>query len=271
MMALSKMLSCEVGVMCTHEGNLHSGVDWSLEQQTQLLPYLTLENYQAYSNPEQAKEIFATKRSEIGNILEEKGLIAFGDVAYNNAPFVQAIPLVYPHAKLIVMMRDGRDFVRSVYTVERPDPTPVGWLDDEVELSPLERYVAFGRLRPTETQMDEAAWNAFDALEKNAWLWAETMRLIVDGRKAWNDQNVLILKFEEFFADTKTQYTQLRAFLGLSNKAMPAEISVFFDTPVNSRKNSAKFLPKWQDWSPEQMGKFDAIAGDMMAKLGYYP
>jgi len=269
-MALSKMLNLEHRVVCTHEGNVHKGLDWDLKGQKQLLPYLTLENYQAYSHPENASEIFLSKRSVMKKIIQDKDLLAMGDIAYNNAPFVSVIPKLFPNSKLIILIRDGRDFVRSVYTNERPDPTPVGWLDNDTSRTPLESYISWGRLRPTKDRMAEEAWNKFDALEKNAWLWSETIGLILDGAKMWQDENVYILRFEDFVKDTKTEYSKIRDFLGISNNKVPNDICPYFNTPVNKREDGNKVLPHWKDWTPEQQDKFNAIAGDMMKKLNYF-
>jgi len=264
-MTLANLLNEEESVVCCHEGKIRqleeSGDQW--------LPFLTLENYIAFQKPESSEDIFRDKRQMMPGLQLEKELRGLGDVAYNYAPFVSAIPAVFPAAKLIVLVRDGRDFVRSVYTSERPDPTPVGWLDDDVDLSPLERYVQLGRLRPADAEEPRAHWKQMTALEKNAWLWSETYRLIFDGLEQWNEDNLMIVKFEDFIADTVSEYKKIRTFLGWDNTPVPESVIELVKKPINSRGRDYKILKPWRDWSREESELFMSQASEMMKKLGY--
>lgn len=210
-MAIANYLNAETGVTCLHEGKIRN-----LEEAgEQWLPFLTLQNLAAYRDPDQALPILRKTRSVMPDLLKERQLTALGDIAYNYAPFVGAIPTLFPEAKLIVIVRNGKSFVRSVYTSMVPDPTPVGWLDDR-ELSDMERYIALGRLRPNGDDISEDQWDDMTPLEKNSWLWSETNRLILDGVQAWKPENVLHIIFEEFFKNPTVGYERVRAFLGLT-------------------------------------------------------
>lgn len=264
-MTLANFLNAEDHVLCTHEGKIRRGT----ESGQQWLPFLTMENYLAYADPGQAQIIFREKRNDMSKIAERENLRAFGDIAYNNAPFTAAIPFIFPQARLIVMVRDGRDFVRSAYTAVRPDPTPVGWLDIDTSLTPLEKYISFGRLRPLDAEEPGSAWQGMGALERNAWLWAETMRLIHEGLANWDDEKVLILRFEDFFAAPLEQYPKVRAFLGLDDAPMPEKIGVMASARINRRGAGECILPPWREWTKEQAQAFMRQAEGMMARWGY--
>jgi len=264
-MLLANLLNNENDFLCCHEGKIReleeSGKQW--------LEFLTLENLIAYQHPENADEIFRSKRKMIERIASDKGLKGIGDVAYNNAPFTRIIPSVFPNAKLIVIVRDGRDFVRSVYTSERPDPTPVGWLDINTDLTELERFIEFGRLRPFDAFDEGSWWQDATPVEKNAWLWAETYRLIFDGIDlSWNRKNIHIIKFEEFITDIPGQYAEVRSFLDIDGP-MPAEVKKLFEKPVNRRARDARILPEWRMWTDEDKAFFLRHAEGMMTRLGY--
>ena len=261
-MALANALNAEPGGTCLHEGQIRVGV----EAGEQWLPFLTLQNLIAYHDPEQAREVFQQVRGSLPEIRAERGVGFLGDVAYNYAPFVRVIPEILPEARLIVMFRDGRHFVRSAYTDEVPDPMPVGWLDPERELSRRERYVALGRLRPGESDEEGSWWETLPAFDRNAWLWAETNRLILEGLEAWPEERVLQLRFEAFFADPLAGYAKVRAFLGLAGP-VPEAVKVLLGTRLNTRKS--KPLPPPDAWSPALRAAFDAQAGPMCDRLGY--
>jgi len=205
----------------------------------------------------------------ICDIIQQENLRAFGDIAYNNAPFTAVIPQVFPDAKLIVLVRDGRDFVRSVYTSERPDPLPVGWLDADTELTDLEKYVAFGRLRPVPGLPDHACWNDMTAVQKNAWLWSETYRIIIDGLSAWNDTQTMIVRAEDFFADVEGTYRNIRCFLGFKFE-MSRQTKSLLTSNINKRSSKSSYvLPHHSNWNQKTQCEFWSEAEMMMHNLGY--
>ena len=260
-MTLVNLLNSENHVACLHEGKFRhrevSGEQW--------LPFLTFENILAYQDPGQAEEIFLQKRGNLLKIATEHNLIAFGDIAYNYASFVHIINKQYPIAKLLVIVRDGRDFVRSAYSAEVPDPTPVGWVDER-EFSKLERFIALGRLRPHDSEDPNSRWHSMDPIARNAWLWSETNRLIFEGLKQWSVGTTMIIRFEEFFAAPISGYAKVRDFLGLCG-SMPMNVREILATPINRRVKSN--LPHWSKWSREIMDTFLCEAEEMMRFLNY--
>lgn len=261
-MALANALNAEPGGTCLHEGQIRRGV----EAGEQWLPFLTLQNVLAYHEPERALDLFREARADMDQVRRQRGCEFLGDVAYNYPPFLSVIPRVFPAAKLIVVYRDGRHFVRSAYTDAVPDPMPVGWLDPERELSRRERYVALGRLRPRNSDEEGSAWEQTPPFERNAWLWAETNRLVHAGRGAWPTEQVLEVRFEAFFADPLAGYARVRDFLELPG-SIPPESAAVFQRPLNAR--ASKPLPHPDEWGEELRRRFDAVAGEVCDLLGY--
>jgi hypothetical protein len=204
----------------------------------------------------------------MASIAKQHKVSILGDIAYNYAPFTSVIPEVFPDARLLVMFRDGRDFVRSVYTKEIPDPLPVGWLDPERPETPVERFIALGRLRPHQDDHLDLEWPHLTPLEQNAWLWSETNRLILEGIEAWPKERVLTLRFEDFFRDVIEAYKVVRRFLGLDGEISDL-VKGLVDQPINRRPRSAYILPAPSCWSAEKNTLFMRFAGDMMCRLGY--
>lgn len=264
-MLLANLLNSEQGMLCVHEGKIRAGN----EPQRQWLPFLTLENYMCYAKPEIAQKVFYDRRKVISEIIREQRLSAFADIAYNYAPFVRVMPAVFENAKLIILARDGRDFVRSVYTSDRPDPLPVGWLDSAVELTNLEKYVALGRLRPLADSDTYDRWRDMSPIQKNAWLWSETYRLILDGLTDWKKSNVLMVYAEDFFFDTKSTYSRIREFLSIQGE-LPEKTKELLSARVNRRSsNNSYVLPHYSQWSVDILDQFWSEAQPMMQRLGY--
>lgn len=284
-MLLANLLNAEPGARALHEGKIRTRE----EAGEQHLPFLTLQNYRAYCHPEEAEALLRKTRAAavpeaVAALTEGAGTEGtgteepeaagtgegpprlFGDIAYNYAPFVHVLPAVFPQARLIVLHRDGRDFVRSAWTAEEPDPAPVGWPAPGRRLTRTERYIALGRLRPRPGTDMAADWPAMDPVARNAWLWAETNRLILDGLEAWAPERVRVLRFDAFTAGLPDSYAALRGFLGLEGP-VPAAAEALMARPVNAR--TATHLPPWRQWDDATSRRFWRYAGDMMDRLGY--
>ncbi len=261
-MSLTNWLNSEKDTVCLHEGKERlieaPGKQW--------LPFLTLQNFKAYADPREGPKILLQTRGNLAEVLACSGKSRLGDIAYNYAPFVGDLAAAFPDAKLLILVRDGRDFVRSVVTNEIPDPTPVGWLSADRTITNQEKFIALGRLRPLPDSPHFEAWESYSLIEKNAWLWSETYRLILDGVKAWPQEMVLIIKSEELFQNSIACYARIRAFLGIDHP-MSSITEELLKTPINSRGDHV--LPHWREWSAEMIDEFDRQASEMMQRLDY--
>ncbi len=262
-MTLVNLLNSEADVTALHEGKFRHGETAG----QQLLPFLTLQNFHAYCHPSEAGKIIADRRGDMPSLRKQRGVRLYGDVAYNYAPFVASLADLFPAAYIIHIFRDGRDFVRSAYTAEIPDPTPVGWLDPNRPISKLERYIALGRLRPCEDDPLAADWNRMTPVARNAWLWAETNRIILDGLERWPSDKIIQIRFEDFFKDPKISYLQLRQRMGLTKQFHSSQIDHLLSRNINARLQTV--LPRWSEWKKDVNEDFNRYAGDMMYRLGY--
>ncbi|NDV20635.1 hypothetical protein GO013_14585 [Pseudodesulfovibrio sp. JC047] len=256
---LGLFLNADDSSLALNEGQLrdvHS-------QGPQILPALTLENRLAYEQPALAADILREKRlPQIRELIEQKALTHFVEIAYYYSPFVAALRTIFPESKLLFIHRDGRDFVRSAYVDEVPDPMPVGYLDPR-PLHPVERYVAMGRLAPTPEAPDAARWEHFSPFEKNVWLWAETNRIIRDGLTTWPSDAVLTMPMHRMV--TPEGLVEIADFLDMDRSLSQA--STLLETKVNARKS--RVLPHWTQWDETLRTQFKALGQDMLQTLGY--
>jgi hypothetical protein len=261
-MALANALCAEPAVTCTHEGKRR---DYERSGE-QLLPFLTLQNRIAYEYRNRACELFARARAQLPRIGAAHGASFIGDIAYNYAPFIGAIGVQFPDAKLIAIFRNGVDFVRTATQTSGVDETPVGWAPAGKDLSAVEKFVALGRLAPQAGSELAARWEDMDHFARNAWLWAETNRLILDGIALRPPGTTCVLRFESFFADPPAGFAAVRRFLGLPGDASPAALERLA-RPINRREQKVVGTP--DTWTAAQRDCFAELAGPVMHQLEY--
>ena len=260
-MHLANVLNAELDCTCLHEGKYR----FREESGDQVLPFLTLENRIAYEYPEKRDEIIASKRSMINDLKVEESF--FGDIAYNNSPFLESLASRFEDSKFIVMVRDGRTFVRSVIITEGENEAPVGWPPDDKPLTPMEKYISLGRLQPRKNDTHGADWANWSAFQKNTWLWAETNSLILNALDVIDPSRWMLVHFEQFVQNKLTTYIKMRDFLGFEGKITEAVKAVLLAPRINSRKHYA--LDKYELWTDFQKDFFWRTAGGIMTKFGY--
>ena len=261
-MWLSNLLNSEQNTLALHEGKIR--VEESVGDQ--YLPFLTLQNKQAYDNPSVADFLFDKYRKNINDNFEKHNVGFFGDIAYNYAPFLSSIRTKYPSAKVIFLYRNGIDFVRSSTTNEEPDPVPVGWPPKGKKLSKLERYINLGRISPRGNDPLYRKWSSLSVVAKNAWLWAETNRIIIEQLAEFDNDNVLTVRFEDFVSSPQIVYDEIRRFLCIEHP-ISTQTKALLTSRINSR--STKYPPIWEEWSANDKADFLNFAGAMMKKLDY--
>lgn len=261
-MWLTNLLNSEANTLALHEGKIRN----MEEEGEQYLPFLTLQNRQAYDTPSSAKFLFKKYR---GNLFTEDVVREhqfFGDVAYNYAPFLSSISACYPSAKIIILYRNGIDFVRSCTTNACPDPVPVGWSPEGKKLSKLERYISLGRLKPRVNDPLTKCWDSLSVVAKNAWLWAETNRLMFEQLASLPNDQVKYVRFEDFVTQPKDVYSEIRGFIGIDSPISEQTEALLVKT-VNKRES--KLLPSWDKWQTQDQQDFIHFCSDMMDKLQY--
>lgn len=261
-MHLANVLNAEAECTCVHEGKFR----YRESSGEQLLPFLTLENRIAYENPEKARDIVDAKRGVIDQLSLE-GVSSFGDIAYNNCPFLEPLSVRFPAAKFVILVRDGKSFVRSASILEGEDEAPVGWPPAEKELSSVERYISLGRLQPRRGSSEAKKWETWGVFEKNVWLWAETNTIIMDSLVEIDSDRWMVVRFEDFVTDALRVYSEIRGFLGFENELSQDVENVLLSSVVNARKSYA--LPAYDSWSESQRTHFHCFAGSVMDRLGY--
>ncbi|MEW6108123.1 MAG: sulfotransferase [Nitrospirota bacterium] len=154
--------------------------------------------------------------------------------------FIDAIYKLYPSAKIILTVRNGKDFVRSAYSRRWHERKQFGMV-------PLRNDPYFKR------------WESMIPLQKNAWIWDYRNRKAIEGLISVPEKNKLMLKIEEI--ENRETLDRLESFSGKEIKRDYAR--------RRYNANPAFDFPVKEDWSDAMKAEFDEIAGEMMKYFGY--
>jgi hypothetical protein len=165
------------------------------------------------------------------------------------------MPTLYPNLKVIHIVRDPRDYVRS----------HLNWSKHRLKsfianyLTPFWQPNAF-----LLGKMGFGTWQKASQFERFAWIWDFKNRFIekLEGQQI----PYLRVRFEDFFGapTPETHFNNILAFIGHSEVN---GLSKRFQRPVNP--NRGQSFPSWPEWNTQQCQKLQQHCGDTMQRYGY--
>ncbi len=163
------------------------------------------------------------------------------------AHLAAALPIAYPEARIVHIIRDGRDVVCSL--LEKPWLRPQQARTDDAGVA----YGSYARFW-VESERREEFETAGDA-RRAAWAWR---RYVTAARGA--QSTAIELRYEELVADPTSVARKLGAHLDAPEDALAAALSCAHGTSVGRYRG---------DLSPEQLEDVLAESGDLLRELGY--
>jgi len=162
----------------------------------------------------------------------------------NNYQLFAAIPMiraVYPAAKVIHVVRDGRPVTTSYLN---------RW-----------RYITSDHITPADVPGDPARerWESWSPVEKLAWYWTTVNRHV----RAQDPD--LVVRFEEMFDADRSGLWKLLDFLDVAYDR--DRVLALAGDRVNT--NRTEFFPEYEQWPPHWKEQFWAVAGGAMEEFGY--
>ena len=173
---IAKILSELEGVTVLHEGH------YLEDKKTPILPPINMEHRKAWLDESFRKQLLSNKRSTqvLDAVLDNTGQNNLIDVAYYNAALVKDLYNLHPQSRFVVIFRRCETFVRSATTLSGEDPMPVGWPDASKDLTPREKFIELGRLKPAKGTEAFELWSSWSAIQKNIWLWQYSNQFLWD-------------------------------------------------------------------------------------------
>ena len=194
----------------------------------------------ALAYPELVREVFDAYARQQGKRLA-------GDKTPGYARCIPTLHRLFPEARFIHLVRDGRDVALSLR--------------------------AWKRLPKTVAKLDSFAEDEWMTL---ALFWEWMTRLAMEAGESLPPGHYLEVRYERLLADLPEQTRRICAFLGL---AWDSNMLTFFEGKQRSGADlSAKksWLPPTQglrDWrsqmAPDALENFEAVAGSLLESLGY--
>ncbi len=157
--------------------------------------------------------------------------------------FIDALCALDTSTRVILLVRNGKDFVRSALSRR--------WHEQNI----------FGTF-PLRDDPYYEKWPSMTPIQKNAWIWVFRNMRALEGLKTVHESRKLIVKVEDM-RDPKT-LDRIEAFAGTSIGER-----TLAEKKINA--NPSFVLPPKEEWSDVMNRDFDEIAGGMMRFFGYAP
>lgn len=173
-------------------------------------------------------------------------------VESNNRVF-SMVPLleeVFGPLKIVHVVRDGRDYVRSGMSRD--------WWYSDKDWNPRMKASYF------KDDIYRDRWETMSKFEKICWRWQKKDGLIYEGVKGRKDS--VTVKFEDIFGEGHKGIYDICRYIGLPKGEVERNIRTMMDRKVNETK--AFEMPGWKEWDEDRIRTFDEIAGEHMKR--YY-
>jgi hypothetical protein len=198
-----------------------------------------------------AQRVIDYNRRAIARDVHQSGASLY--VEANNRFFSLLRPLrrVFPHARIVHVLRDGRDYVRSGLGRQ--------WYTEKDR---------FPRLRADMFPDDPYAgqWEQMDRFEKIAWRWQKKDTFIMN--EVAELDNTLTVRFEDvFLTEGRPGLYAVTRFIGFSDEVVDSHLHALGEEKMNSTRNSP--IPAWDEWDAHMRERFEEIAGEHMRRCGY--
>jgi len=204
---------------------------------------------------EAAKNLHAQRNEFIsrmpGSVYVESNLGYYG--------LLDVIPCVFKNYRTIYIVRDGRDWVKSM----------MNW-GEVYGKGRIRKLFAHNWPTAKDIKNDEYAsqWDALSRFEQLCWAWSRLNRYALNTIS--ENPYARIYKFESIFL-AKNRYQNLDDLVSfaVSLPGVAGELGTTNGWLEQKIHQSSSQFPGWEQWTKDQQHKFDEICGPQMEKLGY--
>ncbi|MDP8218131.1 MAG: sulfotransferase [Candidatus Theseobacter exili] len=198
---------------------------------------------EAYQSEEKAfKYLSTTRRKKLYLMIKDNPNKIYGEINPFLRRFAKSVPKVFPEAKVLHLVRDGRDVVRSIMcraTFGKKDPL-------------------INKIVPDKNSFYYEKWTTMTRFEKVCWFWQNDTKYLDENTK-------YTVKLEKLRADYTYFKEKILDYLDLYVSKED------WEDIVNKPKNKSPVLsfPHWSEWNVEQKEAFNRICGVQMEKYDY--
>jgi Sulfotransferase family len=182
--------------------------------------------------------------------IDERSIIRYGDASPELMYCAEALVDAFPDARLIQIIRDGRDVVASMLA----DPESLAWFKRGVANVDTEFPNPFFGV---ETESDLQAWPKLSAAGKCAMRWRGSVHKMARLRNSLSADQLTTFRYEQVIREPQATATALSDFIGMKVERI--------DVPARTAPES--------DWrrllNPAQQAEVEQVAGQQLRRVGY--
>jgi len=239
------------------------GVEMHHEYMVQVTQPLAVRRYLGLIGAEESARLIA---QTYGGALRYSEAAHWGDSSNKLSWLIPDLAAAFPRARFVHLVRDGRKVASSYFHKlggecydDRSTQILQAHYDDPAACPEPPQEKKYWWPCPRHGSPDAAAFRGFSQFERICWHWAELNRLVLKELSGLPAERTLFVRLEEIRA-SPSEVRELYDFLGLPYRD---EAYGSFARPHNVNRPEDRLL------NAEQRAQFEAIAGDMLARLGY--
>lgn len=177
--------------------------------------------------------------------VRQHGVSMYGEVSSPLRCLGAALLRSFPHARMMILARDGRDTVRSA--LNRQAGRGFKAMHDPVRPLPGDPFAE--------------RWASMTPYQKACWWWMDAYRTLLQDLPG-----APVIHFEKTLRD----YDYLKSHV-LDPLGLDVSREQWAAHKARKSENAAEVyrVPHWREWSDEQKAFFDEVCGEMMERLGY--
>ena len=248
---LHKALSASDDVEMHHEYMVH------------IVQPLAVRRYMGLIDSAQAKRVIA-KTHAAAVCYSEKD--HWGDSSNKLSWLIPELVELFPHAKFVHLVRDGRKVASSYFHKlgdecydDRSTKLFRAYANDPLHISAPPPEKKYWWPQPVAGMPFAAEFHRFDQFQRIAWHWCEINRVILESLGGLESERCRTIRLE----DMRQSPDALRTLYDFLNLPYRAENFAMFAKPHNVNRPQDKLL------DATQRAQFELIAGAMMERLGY--
>ena len=249
-MFVAKTLNTLPRVFATHEGHV---VD---DTPSPVLPLINFHNRKAWHDQDYAARTIKAMRPDEVLAKAAGNASVFVDIAFNNAPFMDALAAQHPAATFLAIFRRCEGFVRSATIVTGEDTQPAGWPDRQKPLTDREKFIELGRLKPADGSEYGMLWDDWTAIQRNIWLWSTVNSNLFRFIQGAERRSTLL--FEDLAADPARFWTKLLVSIGQQSADNLDRCVALSKRKTNQR--AAYQIGPFAEWSKAERALYERIA-----------
>ncbi len=122
------------------------------------------------------------------------------------------------------------------------------------------------RITPATDSKFHYSWSESSQFEKNAWLWMETNRWILEFLSSVPDRQKITIRAESLYSISIDEINKVFKFVGAD---MPLKKSILKVMSKKYNQQTKGSHPRFKDWSPREIEQLRRISGELASSLGY--